>query len=96
MRKTTSGVVAMVVEEQEETPCIRCGACVRICPAGLAPFQIDYAFLDGDERLCEKLYASECIACGCCSYVCPAKRELTERVKNARDLVKQRQRERRK
>lgn len=94
--KTTSGILVMMFEDSTETPCIRCGACVRVCPAGLSPFQIDYAFLDGDERLCEKLYAAECIVCGCCSYVCPAKRELTERARKARDLVRQRRKGREK
>ena len=78
----------------EEQPCIRCGGCENACPAGLAPWKIDFAFQEKDYDLCEKLYASECIACGCCSYICPAKRELTVRTRMARDAVKQRMRER--
>lgn len=92
--KTTSGVVILPEFASEEQPCIRCGGCKRVCPAGLIPYQIDSAFRQEDDELCEKLYASECIACGCCSYICPAKRELTWTVRSARDLVKQRMRER--
>ena len=92
--KTTSGVVVLPEFSSREQPCIRCGGCERVCPAGLVPYQIDSAFRQEDFDLCEKLYASECIACGCCSYTCPARRELTWTVRTARDTVKQRMRER--
>lgn len=92
--KTTSGLIVLDNSEYVESPCIRCGACRQVCPAGLTPFQIDFAYLEEDYDLCETLYASECIACGCCSFTCPARRELTHRVKTARDIVKQRIRER--
>lgn len=94
VEKTTSAVIAMLFRKERETPCIRCGACARVCPAGLVPFRIDAAWLDENEKLCEKLYASECIACGCCSYVCPAKRELTDRIAKARDRLRQKRKER--
>lgn len=92
--KTTSGVVVLPEFSSEEQPCIRCGGCAQVCPAGLTPFQIDSAYREEDYDLCETLYASECIACGCCSYICPARRELTWTVRSARDMVKQRMRER--
>ena len=91
--KSTSGILVLPDSHYEEQPCIRCEACKNVCPAGLTPYQIDFAFLKEDYDLCQKLYASECIACGCCSYICPAKRELTLRNRLARDLVKQRMRE---
>lgn len=92
--KNTSGILVLPDSAYEEQPCIRCGGCENVCPAGLVPYQIDFAFLEEDYDLCEKLFASECIACGCCSYICPAKRELTVRTRMARDMVKQRMRER--
>ena len=92
--KNTSGILVLPDSAWEEQPCIRCGGCENSCPAGLVPWQIDFAFQQEDYELCEKLYASECIACGCCSYICPAKRELTVRTRMARDAVKQRMRER--
>ena len=92
--KNTSGILVLPDSLQEEQPCIRCSSCSNVCPAGLVPYQIEYAFLEEDYDLCEQLYASECIACGCCSYTCPAKRELSVRTRMARDMVKQRMRER--
>lgn len=92
--KNTSGILVLSDSKQEEQPCIRCSGCANVCPAGLVPYQIEYAFLEEDYDLCEQLHASECIACGCCSYICPAKRELSVRTRMARDMVKQRMRER--
>ncbi|WP_283683312.1 electron transport complex subunit RsxC [Parablautia sp. Marseille-Q6255] len=92
--KNTSGILVLPESAWEEQPCIRCAGCANVCPVGLVPYQIEFAFLEGDYDLCEQLYASECIACGCCSYICPAKRELTVRTRMARDTVKQRMRER--
>lgn len=92
--KNTSGILVLPDFAYDESPCIRCGGCERVCPAGLTPWKIDFAYLDGDYSLCEELYAAECIACGCCSYTCPAKRDLAVRTRMARDTVKQRMRER--
>lgn len=92
--KSTSGILVLPDAAYEESPCIRCLGCADVCPAGLTPYQIEIAFLNEDHELCEELYASECIACGCCSYICPAKRQLAARTRMARDLVKQRMRER--
>lgn len=90
--KNTSGILVLPDSQEEEQPCIRCSSCANVCPAGLVPYQIEYAFLEEDYDLCEQLHASECIACGCCSYTCPAKRELSVRTRMARDMVKQRMR----
>ena len=92
--KSTSGILVLPDAAYEESPCIRCLGCADVCPAGLTPYQIEIAFLNEDHELCEELYASECIACGCCSYICPAKHQLAVRTRMARDLVKQRMRER--
>lgn len=92
--KNTSGILILPEPGFEEQPCIRCSGCESVCPAGLVPYKIEFALLDEDYDLCEKLYASECIACGCCSYICPARRELSVRTRTARDIVKQRIRER--
>ena len=92
--KSTSGILVLPDAAYEESPCIRCLGCADVCPDGLTPYQIEIAFLNEDHELCEELYASECIACGCCSYICPAKRQLAVRTRMARDLVKQRMRER--
>lgn len=92
--KTSSGLLILEDDTLIESPCIKCGQCERVCPAGLAPYKIDYAAANDDVSLCEKLYATECISCGSCSFVCPAKRELAYRITEAKTEIFKLRRER--
>ena len=74
----------------EPTPCIRCARCISACPAGLSPVEIHDAYHKFDLDAVVELDADLCMGCGCCSYICPAKRQLTQAVTLARDLMKER------
>jgi electron transport complex protein RnfC len=85
--KSSSGLLLMNKNEAkalDEHPCIRCAACVRGCPVGLLPCQINLA----SERLLWNLTreygASDCIECGICNYVCPSNRRLLQTIKRAK------------
>ena len=85
--KSSSGLLLMNKDEArilDEDPCIRCAACVRGCPVGLMPCQINLA----SERLLWDLTreygASDCIECGICNYVCPSNRRLLQTIKRAK------------
>ena len=78
---------------KEATPpkvsaCIRCGKCVDHCPFGLSPVEISKAYKAGDGALLEKLKVNLCMECGCCSYICPAKRNLVQRNKLAKTMLR--------
>lgn len=83
--KTCGGVTVLPARHVHEHPCIRCGGCVRVCPAGLMPFRIEAAYLAGEQDPT----AAACISCGCCSYVCPAKRNLAAHIGKARHEMRQ-------
>ncbi len=86
--KVSGGLIVLKNDGYEESPCIRCGACMKVCPAGLTPWKVDFAMRHGKVELAHELYATECIGCGCCSYVCPAKREVSQNTVKARNEVR--------
>lgn len=76
-------------EEKGAETCIRCGACVNVCPMNLQPLYL-YAYekKQNIERL-EQYHVMDCIECGCCAYVCPGKLPLVERFRNGKKLVRE-------
>ena len=58
------------------TPCIRCGACMRVCCNQLSPILIKQAFDKHNTRELMKLDADYCEGCMNCNFVCPARIDL--------------------
>lgn len=85
--KSTNGILLLSKKEAislEEEYCIRCGACVRECPAGLMPCMINLASERSIWQEAINYGAMDCIECGVCSYVCPANRRLVQSIKRAK------------
>ncbi len=74
-----------------ELPCIRCGDCARVCPAGLLPQQLHRAVRSADEASLARFGLADCIECGCCDYVCPSAIPLAERFRLARQAMRERE-----
>jgi electron transport complex protein RnfC len=68
-----------------EMPCIRCGDCAAVCPAGLLPQQLHVAARSDDSAGLTRFGLDACIECGCCDYVCPSAIPLTARFRAARE-----------
>ena len=83
--KGTSGILVFRRGRQEkESPCIKCGRCVEVCPMGLMPVRIaDYAEKD-NFAMCLEYGVKDCIECGACAFVCDTKRPLVHWVKYAK------------
>jgi electron transport complex protein RnfC len=76
-----------------QTPCIRCGRCLTVCPEHLNPTKIAHAVKHNRLDMAQDYFMSACIECGCCSYVCPANIELTGYIKTGK-LLKAREKKR--
>ncbi len=57
---------------QAELPCIRCGACMPVCPANLLPQQLYWYARSEQFKPMQTHHLFDCIECGCCAYVCPS------------------------
>lgn len=89
--KTTGSILVLTKEEigdakftQRQTPCIRCGRCLEVCPEKINPTKIAHAVKYDALDVAKQYYISACIECGCCSYVCPANIELTGLIKTGK------------
>lgn len=91
--KGTSSILCLTQEQNGESndakTCIRCGACVNVCPMNLQPLYL-YAYEKRqDINGLERFHIMDCIECGCCAYSCPGKLPLVERFRNGKKLVKE-------
>ncbi|MBO5416388.1 MAG: electron transport complex subunit RsxC [Clostridia bacterium] len=89
--KQTNAVLAFGAKEAvlpRSTDCIKCGKCAASCPFSLSPCDIAAAYDAGDAERLEKLKVNICMECGCCSYVCPAKRNIVQKNKLAKTMLR--------
>ena len=88
--KGTTGILIQNEKEYKEKSartCIRCSACVDVCPMKLLPTEINkYIEMDKLEKA-KDLGVLSCMECGSCSYVCPANIPLTQQFKIAKNRI---------
>ncbi|MBS3944073.1 MAG: electron transport complex subunit RsxC [Melioribacter sp.] len=95
--KATSGILVLTeneINDHEETPCLRCGKCVDVCPLNLIPTKL--ARLSSLEKFedAEQLGITVCMECGTCTYTCPANLPLVQWIRFGKQRVMALQRER--
>ena len=77
-------------------PCIRCGACVDVCPANLLPQQLYWYSRARDFEKTQDYHLFDCIECGCCAQVCPSHIPLVQYFRFAKTEIWSQEREKRK
>ena len=78
----------IILQDREEIPgvsdypCINCGKCVRICPAGV-PVNLLVRYLEANlyQDAVDNFDLDACIDCGLCSYVCTAKMPIFQYIR---------------
>lgn len=88
--KTTSAILALTEAADvydSDSPCIRCGKCVKACPMQLMPLYLGKYAFDGDLEMCEKYKIMNCIECGVCSYMCPGRRNPLQSIRLAKQKI---------
>lgn len=83
--KGTSGILIIDEPKPRKTyNCVKCGACVEVCPMNLMPCRIA-EFADRDSFAdCEAYRVRDCMECGACAYVCSSNRPLVHLIKYAK------------
>ena len=64
--------------ESVELPCIHCGACANVCPAGIRPHHLFRALAQSDTADALNEGLNSCVQCGLCAFVCPSRIPLAE------------------
>ena len=88
--KTTSCLLALSevsANFRPETPCIRCGKCVKYCPMNLSPIYLSKYAVEGDLEKCEKYNILDCIECGVCAYLCPGLQGPLHNIRTAKQKI---------
>lgn len=86
--KTSNALLAFDRYDQKKTSaCIRCGRCIKVCPIGLMPAEIEKAYKIKNIDELKELKVMLCMNCGSCTYICPANRKLAESNQLAKVLI---------
>ena len=93
--KTTSAILALSEAADiydQDSPCIRCGKCVKACPMGLMPLYLGKYASEGDLEMCEKYKIMNYIECGICSYLCPGRQNPLQNIRIAKQKINEKRR----
>ena len=85
-----------ITQRTPTMPCIRCGECVKVCPAGLLPQQLYWYASAKNFDLVQDYHLFDCIECGCCAYVCPSNIPLVQYYRFAKTEIWNQEREKHK
>jgi Na+-transporting NADH:ubiquinone oxidoreductase subunit A len=73
----------------EVRPCVSCGMCEDVCPAGILPAVIHKQLYANRLEEAQRLRVDLCVGCGLCSYVCPSKIDLRSELLRAIERLRE-------
>jgi len=73
----------------EPRPCVTCGFCEEVCPAGIMPHLIHKTLYKGELEDVEQVRVDLCVGCGMCSFVCPSKIDLRDQFLKAQKAIRE-------
>ena len=90
--KSTNALLFLTAREctpvsDKESPCIRCGRCVKACPMNLIPLYFDLYARSGRFHELKQLHVMDCMECGSCAYVCPSHINLMQSIRTAKNAI---------
>ena len=71
----------------EGRPCISCGYCEDVCPAGIMPHLLHKLLYADRLEEADRAGVDLCVECGLCSFVCPSKLELRREFRRAKPRI---------
>jgi len=71
----------------EGRPCISCGYCEDVCPAGIMPHLIHKLLYSDSLEEADAAGAELCVECGLCSFVCTSKLDLRSEFRRAKVTI---------
>ncbi len=72
----------------DESPCIRCGRCLSVCPMRLMTGSIVSSVKRGLFGDAENLGIMSCVECGACAYNCPARIPLVQYMRAGKSYIR--------
>jgi Na+-transporting NADH:ubiquinone oxidoreductase subunit A len=72
----------------ELRPCVSCGFCEQVCPAGIMPHLIHKLLYQDELEEADRARVDLCMGCGLCSFVCPSKIELRGEFLDAQETIR--------
>ncbi len=87
--KGSNGIIVVASDHTQETPCIKCGRCVDVCPMELKPLYFAKFHDEGNWEGVKQYNVMDCLECRCCEYICSSKIPLVSKIKTGKAKVRE-------
>lgn len=86
--KGSNGIIAVEPEVSAESPCIKCGRCVDVCPMDLSPLYFAKYADEENWMAMKEINVMDCLECRSCEYICSSKIPLVSKIKAGKNAIR--------